>query len=828
MAAFSLSLGALVYLKGRPASVRRHFNIFTLAIAAWLVCGFLLYSNIDAPRSVFWAKIAFAAGSMIILSLYYLLLLFPDLESFPSAKHIALVSFLGCSFALLSIFSPLLVRDVSYQGIFKITVDYGPLYLPFTAYALIALTIGVTALLRRLGTASGRRKLQIQYFLLGAAVPAAGVFATNLILPLLFKISDLAPFGRFLALIFLPMTAHAIIRYRLMDIKLFIQKSVVYVCAIVVSASIFLILAWLVSSVTAAASISLAEAVALAVLVGIFFQPMKRWIQISLNRYVYREIYDYQTTVREASRRLSTILDLQSLLDYLTQIVTKTFKLEKVEVYLRDHPKDTFSLKVLQRTPTFHHGPSPFVLSEDSALISYIQRERRMLIRDEVPRTSADQQLAAAVNTLQALGGDIAIPFWQAEMLTGFLLVGPKLSGDPYFSEDIDLLLTLASQASIAIENAQLYRQVVLVNEYIENILATMESGVIAVASDGTVTLFNSAAERLTELDAKKIRGKPLQHLPRSIAEPLEATLADGRPRAYAETLIQDGTGGLTPVMCSTTSLKDRSATILGAVAVFSDLTRVKQLEGEKRRAERLASIGALASGIAHEIKNPLVAIRTFAELLPERFNEEDFHTEFSQVVMREIERIDDLVARLRGLARPPAQPLGPVNLRDPILETLALLRGQLMQARVTVNTTYDEDLPFVAGDPAQLKQLFLNLFVNAIEAMEPGGALSIRLTNRENRKRQSILIEIADTGPGIPEHLLGKIFDPFVTTKQQGSGLGLSICRGIAAAHRATLRAQNNPNGRGATFLLEFPALVPYTPAEIQPSSDVAVDIGS
>ena len=431
-----------------------------------------------------------------------------------------------------------------------------------------------------------------------------------------------------------------------------------------------------------------------------------------------------------------------------------------------------------------------------------------MLIRDEAFRHPQNNSLMAATTELQVLGGDIAIPFSTEQGISGFLLVGSKLSGDPYFSEDVDLLITLASQAATAIENAQLYRQVVLVNEYVENILATMESGVVAAASDGTVTLFNSTAARMTQLDAKEIRGSRTAHLPPSLAEPLEATLSDGQPRTHIETLIQDVAGGLTPAICSTTSLKDKSGTILGAVAVFSDLTRLKELEGEKRRAERLASIGALASAVAHEIKNPLVAIRTFAELLPERFAEEDFQGEFSKIVVREIKRIDDLVARLRGLARPPAQPLSPVDLPDPIRETLALLHGQLKKAHITVKTAYDDDLPLVAGDPAQLKQLFLNLFMNAVEAMAPGGELSVRLVGRHGPTGDTIIAEISDTGTGIPETLLSKMFDPFVTTKQQGSGLGLSICRGIADAHRATIQAQNRPNGTGALITLEFPTV--------------------
>jgi signal transduction histidine kinase len=266
--------------------------------------------------------------------------------------------------------------------------------------------------------------------------------------------------------------------------------------------------------------------------------------------------------------------------------------------------------------------------------------------------------------------------------------VGPKLSGDPYFSEDIDFMLTLGSQAAIAIENLQLHRQ----------------------------------------------------------------------------------------------------------------------MEEERLRAERLGVIGTLASGIAHEIKNPLVAIRTFAELLPERFRDEEFHGEFSKVVMREVGRIDGLVARLRELATRPAQQLAALDLRTPIDETLALLRGQLELKQIRVSTEYGNTPPLVLGESNLLKQLFLNLFMNAIEAMSTGGELSVRLRTRQSLASGGVVAEVTNTGSEISDDVLTQIFEPFFSTKPGGSGLGLAICRNIADAHRATIRVRNNPRPRAVTFTVEFP----------------------
>src|SRR5499433_217921 len=251
LAFFSLALAALVHFKARPGPVRNYFSLFAISVAVWLASGFLLYSDIDPERGLLWARIAFAAGALLILNLYHVLLLFPDLESAPYGR---LITAIGSFFALLSLFSPLLARTVTSAGVFKINVVYGPLFLPFTMYAVAVLVFGVYALITRFRGASGLRRLQIQYLLLGTAIPVAGVLITNLVLPVAFRIFAFAPYGRLLALVFLPVTAHAIIRHRLMDIKLFVEKAVVFGGAIAAGATIFSSLFWLLGILTPSAS----------------------------------------------------------------------------------------------------------------------------------------------------------------------------------------------------------------------------------------------------------------------------------------------------------------------------------------------------------------------------------------------------------------------------------------------------------------------------------------------------------------------------------------------------------------------------------------------
>jgi signal transduction histidine kinase len=602
--------------------------------------------------------------------------------------------------------------------------------------------------------------------------------------------------------------AHAIIRHRLLDIRLVIRDGVVYVGAIIVTASAFFGLAEALHHVTGfqRTAIPILEALILAITVSIFFGPLKDRLQTALNRYVYRHTYDYQRTVRETSLRLSTMLDLQSLLGYLANTLDQTFKVELIRIYLRDDSTRAFVARQIHTRHGAHSGYSSPDVSYDSALAAYLTSSKQTLLLEDAAPENRQRHASEAVSELQRLGGEIVFPLFEDELLSGFIIVGAKRSGDPYFSRDIDLLSTLASQAAVAMKNAHLYNQVVVANEYVDNILSTMESGVIAVDATGRISLFNPAAHRLTGMTFAPASAFSYGDLPAPLAGPLRDTLLQGRSHSQLDAILQGPDGLDVPLVYSTAKLQGKDGRTHGALIVFSDLSRLKELEREKQRAERLASFGALAAGVAHEIKNPLVAIRTFAELLPERFGDVDFREDFSKVVIKEISRIDDLVGRLRGIAASAPQQVGAVDLREPINETLALLRGQLEQTRTSVVRDFQDPAPYVAIEESQLKQLFLNLFLNAIEAMGSEGSLTVRITRKHTQGQPWIVVDVSDTGPGISDTVAANIFDPFFTTKVRGSGLGLTICRGITDAHRGTIRAERNPDASGTTIVVELP----------------------
>jgi PAS domain S-box-containing protein len=532
--------------------------------------------------------------------------------------------------------------------------------------------------------------------------------------------------------------------------------------------------------------------------VSLLIPPIRDITGRLLDRYVYRTRTNYQRTVREASRALTRVLDLKTVLSFVARPVAESMQAEGTGVYLRG--EGGFALAIGES----RHEKTTFVLPEQlpEAVGAALRTLKEPLVTDELGREALTGDQRRLYDALTAHNWGLLLPLLSEDAALGVVVVGPKLSGDPFFPHDLDLLMTLANQAGIAIKNAQLYTQVVLANEYVRNIVATIQSGVIAVDAIGRVTMINPAAERLTGLSADQIHGAAATNLPDFLASTLVRTLRDGEARTEPEITLPGPTTGH-PVICTTSPLHDAARAVVGAVAVFSDLTPLKQLENERRRAERLAYFEMFAPSLAHEIKNPLVAIKTFAQLVPRRHQEPRFLDDFSRVVTREIGRIERLLDRLRTMSRSTDRPPRRLDIRAPIADAAEFLQAGFDEKGIGLVLDLGDAPRFVIGDHGEIEQLFINLLINGHEATPPEGSVSIKLLATEAH----VAVTVADTGPGIPAELLEQVFDPFFSTRQRGSGLGLTICAAIAASHRAKLRAANR-HGGGAVFTVEFPAV--------------------
>ncbi|MDE1920520.1 MAG: hypothetical protein KGI24_03630 [Candidatus Omnitrophica bacterium] len=236
----------------------------------------------------------------------------------------------------------------------------------------------------------------------------------------------------------------------------------------------------------------------------------------------------------------------------------------------------------------------------------------------------------------------------------------------------------------------------------------------------------------------------------------------------------------------------------------------IKEIEQENEllkqeiiRSEKMKSIAILASGMAHEIKNPLTPIKTFSEELPKRLEDKEFLLKFSKIINKEVDRIDGLVQELLSYAKPASPELKPISICRLIEQTLSFLNNDIIRHKITLNTSFENKGILINIDPQQIKQALLNIFLNAIDAMPNGGTLSV--ITKSNTTKQSFIIEISDTGCGISPKDLSHIFDPFFTKKDHGTGLGLSITEGIIKNHNGKILVKSVLN-KGTSFRIELP----------------------
>jgi PAS domain S-box-containing protein len=586
-----------------------------------------------------------------------------------------------------------------------------------------------------------------------------------------------------------------------MDLRLVIHRGLTLAIAILVSllpVAIFITFAWPHLSLHLEPR-ELAVVLVAIVIVSLLIPVIRDGAGRILDRYVYRAQANFRRTVRAASGTLTRVLDLRTLLHFLTDTVVTSTRAEGGAIYLAERG-------MLRRAAHDQHPAGGVLGAPDAApgaILAALTSSRDLILTDELLRIGPSEDRQALYDELTRLNWALVLPLISEEIVIGAITLGPKLSGDPFYPQDLDLLMTLANQAGVAVKNAQLYAQVVLANEYINSIVATIESGVVAIDAGGRIALFNRAATQLTGLGSAEVLDRPASVLPACLADALSRSVAERRALTQAEVELSDGSA-TRPIICTTSPQLDPSGAVLGAVAVFSDLTPLKELETGRRRAERLSYFEMLASGIAHEIKNPLVAIKTFAQLLPRRHGDERFMAEFSRIVTHEISRMERLVERLRTLARPSDRPRRPLDLRLPIIDALEVMHGAFEEKNVVVSVALGRTPCTVLGDHAEIEQLFLNLLMNAHEATSPRGMLRVELAVAGRRA----VVAVVDTGPGVPPEMLERVFEPFFTTKQRGSGLGLAICAAIAQSHDARLHVVNRPTG-GAVFTVDFPIAV-------------------
>ncbi len=392
-----------------------------------------------------------------------------------------------------------------------------------------------------------------------------------------------------------------------------------------------------------------------------------------------------------------------------------------------------------------------------------------------------------------------------ASFFAAGLLFGAIRDNEEHRAKDLQ-------QVSMQLENA--YKkleeraiQLINIQDYTQSILRSITSGVLTVGPDGSVATANPAAERMLGMSEFEMVPRPIGSLFQSdggISLDVAKVLAGRLPLAMREATLQTSSGREVHVQASTSRMRAVGGTVLGAVVTLEDVSDIKALTAQLIRADRLAAMGELTAGVAHEVRNPLGVIRASVQLLDDAQVDHARIHEAAEVIKQEIDRLDRVIKALLDFGRPSKPTLVRTDINS-VLEDVVLFTNRFAkQHGVHIEERFEENLPDVFGDPDQLKQVFLNLVTNAVQAIGDSEGLIVIQTRPEG---EYVQVTVMDDGPGISSHDLPKVFDPFFTKRAEGTGLGLTIVHRIIDEHEGHIEVESST--AGTVFKVTLPAVM-------------------
>ncbi len=596
--------------------------------------------------------------------------------------------------------------------------------------------------------------------------------------------------------------SYSISRYRLVDIEVFLKKA----ATLTFSFFVIAVLYFFVSSRTRLFSENRLNAVvfgALAIVLGAtLFTPLKRMFQTLLDRAIYKRSYEYRKTLLSITRDLNRERDLGKLAQSLLEAIANALNLKQLALFLADE-NDRHSFQVLKAKGE-EAGPAARVVVDDWLAGALRDRDWLGFIS-----ASESEPARAAMEKLSAAGYYHVLPLRVEDKVVGCLVMGKKQDGSFFSREDWELLTTISGPAALALENADLYGresvralEMQRLKDYSEDIIESLTVGVSVIDETGLVIGWNRVLEDQVGIRKETALGRTLPDVlgpsPYSALFPEEGQ-ADFR---LLTEITLETAAGKKVFDIARTPLLDNTLKPYGTIIVFEDITDKIRLQQQLLTSEKLASIGLLSAGVAHEINTPLTGISSYVQMLQKKLTDPHY-AQILGKVEAQTDRVAKIVKNLLTFARSPSDAaFQRVDLKQSLEEILSLIDYKLknMNIRLVLELAA---VPPIYAQGERLQQVFINIILNALDAMPGGGELGIRLSLEDGAE----VVRISDTGTGIkPEHR-SRIFDPFFTTKGvgKGTGLGLSISYAIVKEHDGRIDVQSEV-GRGSTFSITLP----------------------
>jgi two-component system NtrC family sensor kinase len=609
-----------------------------------------------------------------------------------------------------------------------------------------------------------------------------------------------------LSLVLIPLCfGYAIIRYRLMDVDIIFKRGLAYTAATAAVASIYFALIALIAEISHAQTTGPVGGMIAIVIAAFLFQPFREWIQARLDRFFYRDRLDYRRTLIEFGRTLTNEVRFDPMLGSVMDRISQTLLVDRLAIFMED-PLQPGQLRLAR---------SMGVRLAEPMDLSFLEPARPEFARGalffESPR-AAREVTDSVRQTLEQLDLNYFIPCRIRERTVAVLGLGKTVDGDFLSSDDVELVQTIAGYVAVALDNAQLYNsleqkalEIARLKDFSENIVESLNVGVLAVDLGGIVESWNTRMEQLFNVSRQDAVGHQLRALlPQELASEIAARRDEEQITGiYKQRLHHQGK--LLTLNVSITPLVSKSGERIGRLLLFDDVTQRERMEEQMTQTEKLTSLGLLAAGVAHEVNTPLAVISNYIQMLAKQMPEGDPRQGIIEKIVKQTFRASEIVNNLLNFSRTGATELADIDVNRVVEETLSLVAHPLKTSQIQVVKQLGNTLPAVRGSANKLQQVFLNLFLNARDAMPSGGMLEVRTAAHNG----SVEVEVVDTGAGIPREHIHRIFDPFFTTKAsgRGTGLGLSVSYGIIKEHAGKIDVRSTP-GKGTSFHVEFPAV--------------------
>jgi two-component system NtrC family sensor kinase len=813
---FTLIVGAWVRLRRPRDQATLHFFWLCVAFFGWFTFSF--NGPFDGLDWIFYWGDAVATALLPPLLLHFTLV-FPERPRWRTA--------VSSVWALAGVYLPAAVLVVARAtSVARGAVDGPQLTRAMDlldrgehVYLVVCLLGAFVVLGRAFGeitSLTGRR--QLRWIAWGTAL-GAGPFAFGYALPWAMGIDPpvalqltAVPLG------LVPLTfASAIVRYRLRDVEVIIKRGLAYTSFLAATALLYVAMRKLSGFVfkNDADPHNWIVALLATMVVVLLVRPVKDAVQNALDRLFYGDRYDYRRALVGFARDLNSDLDVVRLGQRLVSRVVETLIVDRMALMLADERFGDFraigDFGFLKPVPR---------LTRASSLIARLDAGHTVAIDDPI---AAAWFSAEEVEFWRDQGIYYFVPCVFEGAAIAVLALGRKDSDEPFNSEDLALLTAVAAQVATAIENGRLYRQLHLkaeevgrMREFNENILESLEDGLIVFDEDERIVRWNHALESFYGVSRGEAIGRPLGEVfEAQFVEALRAARLE-QPRGATLFKVPLNARSTPPgderrILVNATAVPLQSlagpGAVVGTILLIEDVTDRVRLEEQLQISEKMASIGLLAAGVAHEVNTPLTGISSFTQMLLDGADPTDPRTVLLEKIERQTFRAAKIVNGLLTLSRPgtPGGERQELDLNGVVTDVVSLLEHQFEVGRIKLRRELSEAPALVFGIEHQLQQVFLNLFLNARDAMPRGGWLTV--TTRVDGTR--VVAQVADTGSGIPPEQLARIYDPFFTTKAigRGTGLGLSISYGIVNEHDGAIRCDSTV-GHGTTFTLTLPVV--------------------